>query len=87
MYLSRRVRAQQKERNMSNSDTNQPDGGRIYVKPNKPVSEMTREEVEAFVDQLFLNLERGLKASQKAKKAADRAAARKAKADAKKTAP
>jgi len=76
-----------KEYSMSHSDTPQPTGDRVFVKPSKPLREMNRAEIEEFADQLWMKMYLNMKAREKAAKAAARAAARdaarQAKADAK----
>ena len=72
---------------MTNPETTQTDGERIFVKPSKPLRDMNRAEIEEFADQLWLKMYQNMKAREKAAKAAARAAARdaarQAKADAK----
>lgn len=72
---------------MSDNDTPQSSDERIFVKPQKPLRDMNRAEIEEFADQLWLKMYQNMKAREKAQKAAARAAARdaarQAKADAK----
>ena len=59
---------------MSNPDTTHPNGERLYVQPVKPISEMSRAEIEAFVDQIWTPMNDAYTARKHATKPAARKA-------------